>query len=100
MANVIENVQKPTLVISHNKTLAAQLYEEFKDTKRVIFIEFYPGILVIKNGLRLFKIYSVFSLIQSILVFIPFKNKHIYTPYILYNYSIVNDNLYPYKDYG
>lgn len=31
MANVIQNVQKPTLVISHNKTLAAQLYQEFRD---------------------------------------------------------------------
>ncbi|MDR1819199.1 MAG: excinuclease ABC subunit UvrB [Methanobrevibacter sp.] len=31
MASVIEKVQKPTLVISHNKTLAAQLYEEFKE---------------------------------------------------------------------
>lgn len=31
MANVIERVQKPTLVISHNKTLAAQLYSEFKE---------------------------------------------------------------------
>jgi excinuclease ABC subunit B len=31
IANVIENVQKPTLVISHNKTLAAQLYREFKN---------------------------------------------------------------------
>ncbi|MGQ9610998.1 MAG: excinuclease ABC subunit UvrB [bacterium] len=31
MANVIANVQKPTLVISHNKTLAAQLYREFKE---------------------------------------------------------------------
>jgi excinuclease ABC subunit B len=30
MANVIRNVEKPTLVISHNKTLAAQLYSEFK----------------------------------------------------------------------
>ena len=30
MANVIENVQKPTLVLSHNKTLAAQLYTEFR----------------------------------------------------------------------
>jgi len=30
MANIIEKVQKPTLIISHNKTLAAQLYEEFK----------------------------------------------------------------------
>ncbi|HTX61295.1 MAG TPA: excinuclease ABC subunit UvrB [Methanobacterium sp.] len=31
MANVIKEVQKPTLVMSHNKTLAAQLYEEFKE---------------------------------------------------------------------
>ena len=31
MAHVVERVQKPTLVISHNKTLAAQLYEEFKE---------------------------------------------------------------------
>ena len=31
MANVIEKVQKPTLVIAHNKTLAAQLYSEFKE---------------------------------------------------------------------
>ena len=30
MANIIQTVQKPTLVISHNKTLAAQLYGEFK----------------------------------------------------------------------
>lgn len=31
MANVIQNVQRPTLVLSHNKTLAAQLYTEFKN---------------------------------------------------------------------
>ena len=31
MAHVMERVQKPTLVISHNKTLAAQLFEEFKE---------------------------------------------------------------------
>ena len=31
MANVIQHVQRPTLVISHNKTLAAQLYTEFKE---------------------------------------------------------------------
>ena len=30
MANVIQEIQKPTLIISHNKTLAAQLYGEFK----------------------------------------------------------------------
>ncbi len=31
MANVIEQVQKPTLVMAHNKTLAAQLFSEFKE---------------------------------------------------------------------
>jgi len=31
MANIIQNVQKPTLVMAHNKTLAGQLYNEFKD---------------------------------------------------------------------
>ncbi|AHB40098.1 MAG: UvrABC system protein B [candidate division WWE3 bacterium GW2011_GWE2_43_18] len=31
VASVIKNVQKPTLVISHNKTLAAQLYQEFRE---------------------------------------------------------------------
>ena len=31
LANLIKNVNKPTLVISHNKTLAAQLYSEFKE---------------------------------------------------------------------
>jgi excinuclease ABC subunit B len=45
MANVIEKVQKPTLVIAHNKTLAAQLYREFKEffpENRVeYFISFY-----------------------------------------------------------
>lgn len=31
MANIIQEVQKPTLIIAHNKTLAAQLYSEFKE---------------------------------------------------------------------
>ena len=31
MANIIEQVQKPTLVLAHNKTLAGQLYSEFKE---------------------------------------------------------------------
>lgn len=31
MANIIQRIQKPTLIISHNKTLAAQLYSEFKN---------------------------------------------------------------------
>ena len=45
MANVIEKLQKPTLIIAHNKTLAAQLYAELKEffpNNRVeYFISFY-----------------------------------------------------------
>ena len=45
MANVIEKIQKPTLVIAHNKTLAAQLYSEFKsffpDNAVEYFVSYY-----------------------------------------------------------
>ena len=44
MANVIQQLQKPTLIIAHNKTLAAQLYSEFK--------EFFP-----KNAVEYFVSY-------------------------------------------
>ena len=44
MANMIEQIQKPTLVMSHNKTLAAQLYSEFR--------EFFP-----KNAVHYFVSY-------------------------------------------
>ena len=37
ISNVIQNVNKPVLIMSHNKTLAAQLYGEFKN--------FFPNIL-------------------------------------------------------
>ncbi len=45
MANVIEQIQRPTLIISHNKTLAAQLYSEFKsffpDNAVEYFVSYY-----------------------------------------------------------
>lgn len=45
MANVVERLQKPTLVIAHNKTLAAQLYQEFKtffpDNAIEYFVSYY-----------------------------------------------------------
>ena len=45
MANVIERVKKPTLILSHNKTLAAQLYNEFKgffpDNAVEYFVSYY-----------------------------------------------------------
>ena len=36
MANVIQELNKPTLIIAHNKTLAAQLYSEFKAFFRIM----------------------------------------------------------------
>ncbi|WP_424444641.1 DEAD/DEAH box helicase family protein, partial [Methanothrix sp.] len=45
VANVIQRIQKPTLVIAHNKTLAEQLYNEFKeffpDNRVEYFISYY-----------------------------------------------------------
>ena len=41
MANVIENIQRPTLILSHNKTLAAQLYSEFKGLFPENTVEFF-----------------------------------------------------------
>lgn len=41
MANVIANVGKPTLILSHNKTLAAQLYEEMKGFLSENAVEYY-----------------------------------------------------------
>lgn len=45
VANVIDNINKPTLVLSHNKTLAAQLYSEFKgffpDNAVEYFVSYY-----------------------------------------------------------
>lgn len=41
IANVIKNVNKPTLVLSHNKTLAAQLYSEFKSFFPNNAVEYY-----------------------------------------------------------
>ncbi|MCK4561891.1 MAG: DEAD/DEAH box helicase family protein, partial [Flavobacteriaceae bacterium] len=44
-ANVVEKIQKPTLVLAHNKTLAAQLYQEFKqffpDNAIEYFVSYY-----------------------------------------------------------
>ena len=45
MANIIQQVQKPTLVLAHNKTLAGQLYSDFKEffpeNKVEYFVSFY-----------------------------------------------------------
>ncbi len=61
MANVIEQTQKPTLVIAHNKTLAAQLYNEFK--------EFFPN-----NRVEYFVSYYDYYQPES---YIPSKDQYI-----------------------
>jgi len=61
VANVIEEVQKPTLVIAHNKTLAAQLYNEFE--------EFFPN-----NRVEYFVSYYDYYQPES---YIPQKDQYI-----------------------
>ena len=67
MSNVIAQVNKPTLVISHNKTLAAQLYSEFKaffpNNAVEFFISYYdyyqPEAYVVKKDLYIEKDFSI-----------------------------------------
>lgn len=67
ISNVIANVNKPTLIISHNKTLAAQLYSEFKsffpNNAVEFFISYYdyyqPEAYVVKSDLYIEKDFSV-----------------------------------------
>jgi excinuclease ABC subunit B len=61
MANVVETVEKPTLVLAHNKTLAAQLYNEFK--------EFFPN-----NAVEYFVSYYDYYQPEA---FIPSSNTYI-----------------------
>ena len=61
MANVISKIQKPTLVLAHNKTLAAQIYNEFK--------EFFP-----ENRVEYFVSYYDFYQPES---YIPQKDQYI-----------------------
>lgn len=67
VANVIEKVQKPTLVLAHNKTLAAQLYSEFKqffpDNAVEYFVSYYdyyqPEAYIPSTGLYIEKDLSI-----------------------------------------
>ncbi|WP_400072615.1 excinuclease ABC subunit UvrB [Zobellia russellii] len=67
VANVIENVQRPTLVLAHNKTLAAQLYSEFKqffpDNAVEYFVSYYdyyqPEAFIPSSGLYIEKDLSI-----------------------------------------
>ena len=67
ISNVIKEINKPTLVISHNKTLAAQLYSEFKgffpQNACEFFISYYdyyqPEAYVVSSDLYIEKDFSI-----------------------------------------
>jgi len=67
ISNVIEQINRPTLIISHNKTLAAQLYSEFKsffpENAVEFFISYYdyyqPEAYVVKSDLYIEKDFSI-----------------------------------------
>ncbi len=67
ISNVIKEINKPTLIISHNKTLAAQLYSEFKNffpnNPVEFFISYYdyyqPEAYVVRNDLYIEKDFSI-----------------------------------------
>ena len=67
ISNVIQEINKPTLIISHNKTLAAQLYSEFKgffpNNAVEFFISYYdyyqPEAYVVRSDLYIEKDFSI-----------------------------------------
>jgi len=67
ISNVIKEINKPTLIISHNKTLAAQLYSEFKsffpNNAVEFFISYYdyyqPEAYVVRKDLFIEKDFSI-----------------------------------------
>ena len=74
MANVIEELQRPTLVLAHNKTLAAQLYSEFKQffPKNAVeyFVSYYdyyqPEAYIPSSGLYIEKDLSINEEIEKL----------------------------------
>ena len=76
MANLIQRVQKPTLVISHNKTLAAQLHGEFK--------EFFPENAVeYDEAMRIFYNSEVFEKLRN-----PETGLYLESPAFVYGYKV------------
>ena len=74
VANVIERLQKPTLVLAHNKTLAAQLYSEFKsffpENAVEYFVSYYdyyqPEAYIPSSGLYIEKDLSINDEIEKL----------------------------------
>ena len=60
MANVIQRLQKPTLIIAHNKTLAGQLYGEFKEFFPENAVEYFVSY---KPKRPVYRVFSTFGTI-------------------------------------
>lgn len=56
IANVIANINKPTLILSHNKTLAAQLYGEFKGFSPITLSNITSLIMIITSRKPTFRV--------------------------------------------
>ena len=73
VANVIEKIQRPTLILAHNKTLAAQLYSEFKqffpDNAVEYFVSYYdyyqPEAFIPSSGTYIEKISPLMKSLRS-----------------------------------
>ena len=75
MANVIANTGRPTLILSHNKTLAAQLYEEMKN--QVIYVSATPADFELQesNGIVVEQIIRPTGLLDPIIEVRPTENQ-------------------------
>ncbi len=56
MANVIQEINKPTLILAHNKTLAGQLYSEFKELFPENHVEYFVSYYSYSQNKMLFSI--------------------------------------------
>lgn len=61
VANVIQNIQRPTLILSHNKTLAAQLYSEFKQFFRIMLLSILFLTMIITSQKLIFQLRILIS---------------------------------------
>ena len=78
MAKVIEETQRPAIVMAHNKTLAAQLYGEFRDFFPNNSVEYFVSIMIITNLRHTFQPQILIS--QKMRQLMSILNKCVYQP--------------------
>ena len=78
MAKVIEETQRPAIVMAHNKTLAAQLYGEFRDFFQIILLSILFLIMIITNPKHTFQ--PQILILQKMHQLMSILNKCVYQP--------------------